>query len=89
MTRTRSVTDEVYLVHKHYQEMYLLASGGDLLQREAVLRLKWLGPGCFYEVMRMRREQSEKRDDNAGNLSTVTGARTHAQNRAANSSHGV
>lgn len=83
------MTDEVYLVHKHYNEMYLLAAGGDLLQREAVLRLKWLGPGCFYEVMRMRREQREKDNDTAGKLSTVTGARSNATHRAADRSHRV
>lgn len=41
--------------------MYMLVSGGDLLQREAVMRLKWFE---FYMTLRLLKEKSERDKEN-------------------------
>lgn len=50
----------MYLINKHYDEMYMLAAGGDLLQREAVKRLKWFE---FYMTMRLLKEKNDREKD--------------------------
>lgn len=52
--------DQRYLIDKHYDEMYMLAAGGNLLQREAVKRLMWFE---FYMTMRLMKEKSDKERD--------------------------